>query len=164
MIFYLVTLTTHPVTSSFASSIPGHIIPTYSIPLIMLLLSAVLIYTSIRTLLWREIDPDDDLGGCWTQIIVRTLLAYIYTLLNFALAFFHFVPQLLAFLRTKSGEGGGLQYHISWDPDFDFIFACFAVGRGVPTRQREMLPVSEDLNGVGRLVSISKLRIKRALV
>lgn len=34
----------------------------------------------------------------------------------------------------------------------------------MPTRQREMLPVSEDLNGVGRLVSISKLRIKRALV
>lgn len=54
MIFYLVTCTTHPVAPLLASSIPGHIIPTYSIPSITLLPSAVLIYTSTRTLLWRE--------------------------------------------------------------------------------------------------------------
>jgi len=34
----------------------------------------------------------------------------------------------------------------------------------VPTWQREMLPVNEDSDDVGRLVSISKPRMKRALV
>jgi hypothetical protein len=162
MIFYLVARTTHPVDPSLAASIPGHTISTYSIPLITLLPSAVLIYTSTCALLWREIDPDDDLGGCWTQIIVRILLAYIYTLLNFALSFFHFVPQLLAILRTKSGGGLSILYLVTQIPTL-FLLAL-VVGRRVPTRQREMLPVSEDLNYVGRVVSISKLRMKRALV
>ena len=62
-----------------------------------------LIYNSTRTLVWREIEPDDNLGGCWTQFMVFMLLAYIYTLPNSALAFFHSVPQLLAIIRTKSG-------------------------------------------------------------
>jgi hypothetical protein len=38
------------------------------------------------------------------------------------------------------------------------------MGRMVLTRQREILPVSEDLNDVARLVYISKLRMKRTLV
>jgi uncharacterized protein with PQ loop repeat len=89
-------------------------------------------------------------------------LAYIYTLLNFALAFFHFIHQLLAILRTKSGEelsivSLGTQISI-------LLLLALGVGRRVPTRQREMLPVSEDLNEVERLVSILKLRTKRALV
>jgi hypothetical protein len=162
MIFYLVTCKSHPVAPTLAASIPGHTIPTYSIPLITLLPSAVLIYTSIRAVLWREIDPDDDLSGCWTQIIVLALLAFIYTFLNFALAFFHFVPQFLAILRTKSG--GGLSI-LSLGAQIPTLFLLtLAVGRRVPTRQREVRPVSEDLNDVERLVSISKLNMKRALV
>jgi hypothetical protein len=162
MIFYLVTRTTHPVDPLLAASIPGHTIPTYSIPLITLLPSAVLIYASIRALLWREIDPDDDLGGCWTQIIIHILLAYIYTLLNFTLAFVHFVPQLLAILRTKAGEG--LSIVSLGTQILTLILLALAVRRKVPIRQREILPVSEDLNDVARSVFISKLRMKRALV
>jgi hypothetical protein len=162
MIFYLVTCKSHPVAPTLAASIPGHTISTYSIPLITLLPSDILIYTSIRALLWREIDPDDDLGGCWTQIIVLALFAYIYTFLNFALAFFHFVPQFLAILRTKSG--GGLSI-LSVGAQISTLFLlALAVGRRVLTWQREMLPESEDLNDVERLVSFSKLRMKKALV
>jgi hypothetical protein len=162
MMFYLVTRTTHPVDPSLAASTPGHTILTYSIPLTTLLPSAVLTYTSACALLWREIDPDDDLGRCWTQIIVRMFLAYIYTLLDFALAFFRFVPQLLAILRTTSG--GGLSIASLGTQILTLLLLALVVGRRVPTRQREMLSMSEDLNDVERLVSISKLRMKRALV
>ncbi|KAE9363309.1 hypothetical protein N431DRAFT_475466 [Stipitochalara longipes BDJ] len=105
MIFFLATRANDLLPASLAIFVPGHLIPTYAIPLITILSSIVLFYSSCATLLTREIDPDEDLAGCWRQIFISCLSSYIYTLLNFTLSITHFIPQLLAILRTKSGSG-----------------------------------------------------------
>src|SRR3981081_3938310 len=95
IIFYLTTRKSHPIDPFLTPLIPGS----------TLLPSILLFYTSITTLLTREIDPDNDLAGCWRQIFFSCFSAYVYTLINFTLSITHFIPQLVIISRTKSGEG-----------------------------------------------------------
>ena len=105
MIFFIATRTKDPLHASVAVLVTGYSIPAYAIPLITILPSIVLLYTSTSTLLTREIDPDDDLAGCWRQILFSCLSSFIYTILNFTLSVTHLIPQLLIVLRNKSGSG-----------------------------------------------------------
>jgi hypothetical protein len=107
MIIFLSTRINDPFPELLSALIPGYSLPTYAIPLVLslVILSILLFYASTSILLEQEIDPDDDLAGCCRQIFLHCLSAYSYTLLNFTLSITRFVPQLLAILRTKAGEG-----------------------------------------------------------
>jgi hypothetical protein len=105
MIFFLATRTEDPLPAPAAVHVPGYSIGTYAIPLITILPSTAILHTSTSTLLAREIDPDEDLAGCWRQILFSCLSAYIYTILNFTLSVTHIIPQLLVVLCNKSGSG-----------------------------------------------------------
>jgi hypothetical protein len=105
MIFFLATRTEDPLPAPAAVHVPGYSIGTYAIPLITILPSTAILSTSTSSLLAREIDPDEDLAGCWRQILFSCLSAYIYTILNFTLSVTHIIPQLLVVLCNKSGSG-----------------------------------------------------------
>jgi hypothetical protein len=61
MTIYLITRTNHP---HLTPLLPSSSLPTYSTLIPTLFPSLLLIFISLKTLLWREIDPDSGLAGC----------------------------------------------------------------------------------------------------
>jgi hypothetical protein len=157
MIFFLVTRTKALISQPLSDDIPGYSMSTQTIALFTLLPSMLLFTTASYTLLTKDADPDDDLSGCWRQLLLAWISSYVYTLIDFTLSITHFVPQLVAILRTKSGQELSI---LSLGLEIPtLLLLAFAMGErfehGVRRRRRRR-PEDEEL-GRGYLVLVYKL-------